>query len=667
MNWRNKFAEHWRNALTGAALCTALGLVLLRWGNELVFLSYDLLFPFRRGSPPNEVLIVYMDDRSFNELKQTGAPNWGRDLHAQLLDRLTAARARGVVFDVVLDLPGTPAENTNLVQSIQRNGRTILAAALDAYARPQAQARNSILPLPEFLKAAAGWGITAVMSPEKATVRQYFIGSETQPSLPWAAATLAGAEISKAPNAAEPEAWLNYYGPALTLPHVSYCDVSREASEIFRDKVVFVGAQPRTLRRGDRADAFRTPHTLWTRQFMPGVEVTATAFLNLWHKDGLRLLSWPKQVWLVLVGGLLFGGALGLLRPGWATGAAVAGALVMLAVALQAARSHVWFPWTVVAFAQIPAALAWSLRCHFHRLQFEKDVLERTLAETSRRAEGTRTKVPESEWVIPDHTLVRRVGRGAYGEVWLARNAIGVFHAVKILKRQAFPSDTPYEREFKGIQAFMPISRLHPGFVHVLHVGRNDAAGYFFYIMEAADDQASGRRIDPEQYSPKTLAAELARRGKIPPEECLRLGQALALALVCLHEQQLVHRDIKPGNIIYVNGAPKFADIGLVTEQRSESREVSLVGTEGYVPPEGPGTPAADIYALGKVLYEASMGRDRQLFPEVPTAVLEQPNDALLRQLNDVIGTACQTNVHERYQSAQELHAALLKLHGVGE
>jgi serine/threonine protein kinase len=193
-------------------------------------------------------------------------------------------------------------------------------------------------------------------------------------------------------------------------------------------------------------------------------------------------------------------------------------------------------------------------------------------------------------------------------------------------------------------------------------VGRNDPEGFFFYIMEVCDDASSGQRIDPEHYSPKTLATELEWRGKLSPEECLRLGLALSLALEHLHQQQLIHRDIKPGNIIYVNGAPKFADIGLVTDIRAEGREVSCLGTEGYIPPEGPGTAAADIYALGKVLYEASMGRDRRLFPEVPTAILEQPSDALARQLNDVICKACETDPQHRYRSAMELHAGLLRL-----
>ncbi|MBC8096152.1 MAG: CHASE2 domain-containing protein, partial [Akkermansiaceae bacterium] len=594
---------------------------------------------------------------------QTSTPAWDRNLHAQLLDRLTEAKAKLVVFDLLWNLPGTTSANTNLSRAIRDNGRVILAAALESLSRPQVQIRNPVLPLPEFLEPAAGWGITEMMSPDKAVARQYYEGTETQPGLPWRVAELVGAKVTGRDGTSQTEAWLNYYGPALTLKHVSYCDALRdESSEMFRDKVVFVGARPKTLMPGDEADAFRTPHTLWRRQFTPGVEITATAFLNILRNEGLVMLSWPKQVFVVLLGGLIFGGVMGLFRPLWALGFAALGGFVMLAIALQVARQHIWFPWTVVAFAQIPLALAWSLRCHFHRLKFEKEVLERTLVETSRFTGAVAAKGTEIGLLIPDHTLLRCVGRGAYGEVWLARNAIGAFHAVKIVQRRAFPAAAPYEREFKGIQKFMPISRSHLGFVNVLHVGRNDDAGYFFYIMEPADDRAAGQKIDPQSYSPKTLAMELNSRGKLLPEDCVKLGIDLSLALEHLHQQQLIHRDIKPGNIIYVNGAPKFADIGLVTEQRSEDRDVSRVGTEGYIPPEGPGTPGADVYALGKVLYEAVMGRDRLLFPEVPTAVWEEPDESLLRRLNDVIGKACASDVAERYPAAKALHEALLAL-----
>src|SRR6266511_6405454 len=113
-----------------------------------------------------------MDDRSFNELKQTSIPVWDRDLHAQLLDRLTEDHAKLVVFDVLWDFPGTPSANTNLARAIQRNGRVVLPATLESLARPQLQMRSPVLPLPEFLRAAAGWGVTEMMSPEKAVARQ---------------------------------------------------------------------------------------------------------------------------------------------------------------------------------------------------------------------------------------------------------------------------------------------------------------------------------------------------------------------------------------------------------------------------------------------------------------------------------------------------------------
>src|SRR5688500_17674380 len=104
--------------------------------------------------------------------------------------------------------------------------------------------------------------------------------------------------------------------------------------------------------------------------------------------------------------------------------------------------------------------------------------------------------------VIPDHVLLRPIGRGAYGEVWLARNVMGAPRAVKIIWRGQFESDRPYEREFAGIQRYEPVSRSADGLVHVLHVGRNDAEGYFYYVMELADDanaEARARFENDEQ------------------------------------------------------------------------------------------------------------------------------------------------------------------------
>src|SRR5262252_5729547 len=89
---------------------------------------------------------------------------------------------------------------------------------------------------------------------------------------------------------------------------------------------------------------------------------------------------------------------------------------------------------------------------------------------------------------VPDYELLRLIGRGAYGEVWLARSVMGAYRAVKVVYRQSFDHERPYEREFAGIQKFEPISRSHDSQVDILHVGRNAAEGYFYYVMELADN-----------------------------------------------------------------------------------------------------------------------------------------------------------------------------------
>jgi WD40 repeat protein len=236
---------------------------------------------------------------------------------------------------------------------------------------------------------------------------------------------------------------------------------------------------------------------------------------------------------------------------------------------------------------------------------------------------------------------------------------MGVYRAVKIVHRSAFEDIKPFERELSGIRKFEPISRSHEGFVDVLQVGIGQQEEYFYYVMELGDDQHLGQQIDPEHYTPKTLAKEITSSGRLSFQRCLDLGLALSLALGELHRQRLVHRDIKPSNIIFVNGIPKLADIGLVAEIKEAP---SFVGTVGFIPPEGPGTPSADVYGLGKVLYEASTGKDRQDFPEMPTQWDKLPDHQGLLELNEVILQACREDPAKRYQSGREMHAHLVAI-----
>jgi protein kinase-like protein/concanavalin A-like lectin/glucanase superfamily protein len=259
--------------------------------------------------------------------------------------------------------------------------------------------------------------------------------------------------------------------------------------------------------------------------------------------------------------------------------------------------------------------------------------------------------------LVPDHELIRLIGQGSYGEVWLARNALGAYRAIKVVYESSFRHKRPFEREFNGVQKFEPVSRLHDGLMDVLQVGRNDAAGYFYCVMELADDVRDGQSFDPARYAPRTLAQDLATQKRLPIQECRRIGMTIASALDFLHGRGLIHRDVKPSNIVFVNGIPKLADIGLVAEA-SEAR--SYVGTEGFIPPEGPGTVQSDIYSLGKVLYEISTGKDRHEYPELPAHLEDAIQENDLFEFNRIVMRACRTDASQRYRSAKAMAADLM-------
>ena len=260
---------------------------------------------------------------------------------------------------------------------------------------------------------------------------------------------------------------------------------------------------------------------------------------------------------------------------------------------------------------------------------------------------------------IPDYELVIEIARGSYGQVWLARSVLDSWRAVKIVQRSLFEDPQPYQRELNGIRHYEAISRGHEGLIDVLHVGRNDEEGYFYYVMELADDQVVGQSVRSADYSARTLQSDLNARESLPADECAYLGGELADALHYLHAYGLVHRDIKPSNIVYVNGRPKLADIGLVAGSGVASGEV---GTLGFLPEEGAGDWRGDLYALGKVLYEASTGMDRNAFPDLPPAARGLSARDPLMQLNRLLLRACSADERESFPDAASLAAALRQL-----
>lgn len=251
------------------------------------------------------------------------------------------------------------------------------------------------------------------------------------------------------------------------------------------------------------------------------------------------------------------------------------------------------------------------------------------------------------------YQTIREIGRGAYGTVHLAKGPEG-FVALKICVRPTTGDSTPYEREKRGILAAMRIPP-HPGLVRILSFQEAPDGASFSYAMELADDEESGRRIDHATYRPKTLSSVLSAEVALPLRDCLRLGIALSGALAHLQSHHLLHRDIKPGNVLYVRGKPVLADFGLAIDAREAA---SIVGTPGYEPPEHHGTAQGDVYSLGKTLYKAATGRETDEAGFLPCSEADVDAPFFWRYMT-IVERACSTIPARRYRSAKSMRREL--------
>jgi CHASE2 domain-containing sensor protein len=649
-------SEFLKSAL-GAMLAILCGLVLWQTpsGEPWVNASYDYLFRFGAHAVTNKVSLILMDNAAFDQFHQQRGQPWDRALHAQLLNKLADDGAELVVFDSFFREPRDPAKDGALANAMRRQRHIVLMAEQAEVTHPGLAGAQPTLPAEPFLSAAGtNWGV-AYLDPDSANdsvVRRHwpFPSPGPYPSLPETVARVAGAKLGDVPQ----EKWLRYYGQAGAWEKLSYQFALAQPKNYFRDKIVFVGTQPQTsLPENGEVDKFRTPYTRWTGESSGGVEIMLTSFLNLVNGDWLRRPAWWAELLALIVSGTLLGGGLCRMRLLTACVSAVA---VAVAIPLGAISwsyfTNYWFPWLVIAGGQVSCALAWAASITIFRAQ-------RTAA-LARRAVEVVEKLPE----IPGYELFNPpFGEGAYGKVWLARNQQNEWRALKVIYLAKFDQDVdPYEREFNGIRRYKPVSDQHPGLLRVDFVSEK-LDGYFYYVMELGDPFEAGWERAPSTYKPRDLISERERAHgrRLPVRECIRIGLALTDALDFLHQHGLTHRDIKPQNIIFVNGHPKLADMGLIAEIRPMNQERTMIGTPGYMPPppERPGTPQADIYALGMVLYVLCTGRKAAFFPEIATSLVEDKEPLDFFPLNTIILKACQPDVAQRYASAAEMRLAL--------
>jgi len=206
---------------------------------------------------------------------------------------------------------------------------------------------------------------------------------------------------------------------------------------------------------------------------------------------------------------------------------------------------------------------------------------------------------------LDEYQLLGSIGKGAFGEVFLAETPDGQRKAVKVFLPQE-ADRRAFDLEFDGMEFAQHAGR-HPNIIPIEKVGRTEFCMY--YVMPLADSCSEA------QYIPCSLYNRMAS-GPLNEEELLQMASAILRALEFLHGKKLIHRDIKPDNILKVNGVWCLGDPGLL----SPCRPKRFAGTPGFYL-SGKNRRADivdDLYALGKVLYCASTGMDPEHYPLVP-------------------------------------------------
>ena len=281
MNLKNKLLNYRTGGLIGAVLVFAIGCALWPARNSektrqrvaeqvessdswltrtLTRWSYDWSFDLTHFARPNldsaNVVIIYMDEDSYVDLKQPMNKPWDRTLHASLLDRLKADGAKAVVMDIVFSdasADNNTSADEQLARAIRANGKVILA---EDYNNANAYGANNLeatmghaSPLfPPFEAAAAAVGFAQLQPDDDFMVRQHvhYFGEGMPASLSWVTAQAAGLKLAQSATEQQAQRWVYYYGPPETIPHVSYKEAYRGSLRpgFFRDKIVFIGARP---------------------------------------------------------------------------------------------------------------------------------------------------------------------------------------------------------------------------------------------------------------------------------------------------------------------------------------------------------------------------------------------------------------------------------------
>ena len=254
------------------------------------------------------------------------------------------------------------------------------------------------------------------------------------------------------------------------------------------------------------------------------------------------------------------------------------------------------------------------------------------------------------------YEIVKAIGEGGMANVYLAKDTILERNvAVKVL-RGDLSSDEKFIRRFQ--REALSVSNLsHPNIVEVYDVGEED--GQYYIVMEYIEG--------------KTLKQLINKRGALTLPEVIDIMSQLTAGLAHAHDAYIVHRDIKPQNIIIMdNGEVKITDFGIAVAMNATqlTQTNSVMGTVHYLPPEQANgktaTVKSDIYSLGILMYELLTGSVpfkgdnaveialKHMKEKLPS--IRKQNPLIPQSIENIILKACAKNPRNRYDSVQQMH-----------
>lgn len=253
------------------------------------------------------------------------------------------------------------------------------------------------------------------------------------------------------------------------------------------------------------------------------------------------------------------------------------------------------------------------------------------------------------------YEIIKLIGEGGMANVYLAYDPILKRNvAVKIL-RGDLSNDEKFVKRFKR-EAISASSLAHPNIVEIYDVGEEN--GNYFIVMEYVDGI--------------TLKTLIKKRGKMILAEVLDITKQVASGLECAHASCIIHRDIKPQNIMVLDdGLVKITDFGIAVASNSESltQTNSVMGSVHYLPPEqanGSGsTVRSDIYSLGIMMFEMLTGKvpfKGETAVEIAIKQLKEPlpsismyRDDIPQSVENIILKACAKNPENRYENVSQM------------